>query len=327
MTQNTGYSFLPIEHDNLIRFYHEQKNLLWRSEEIDFSSDIQNWNSMKKSQKKFVKFLLFFFAQSDGLINENLIDNFKREVPYKEAKFFYSVQEYIEVIHNETYSLMIDTLISDDKKKQKAFNAIQNYKSIKKIGDWIQKWMNPKKNYLERVVAFACVEGVLFSSSFAGVYAIKRQGNLIHGFCKANEWIARDEGIHTRFAIELYLTLVGDKNLDFEKLEIDRVHEIIRECVDITKNFTKTATGFGKKSILESDLPVSYEDLCGYTEVTADLLCEMLGYSKIYDTDNPLKWMKIIGLPNTSNFFETKVTEYSHPTLKNSGTFLITDDF
>lgn len=296
------YSHFPVESEKLEEYYQTQKNVFWTPQEIDFAEDRADWVKLDPPAKRFIKFILCFFAQADGIVNENLFDNFMRETSkLKEAGKFYKMQAAIEQIHNETYSLLIEAFFRDHNEKRKAFNAIRYYPSIKKIADWIFKWMDPKRPLAERVIAFACVEGIFFSSAFAGIYWIKKR-NILKGLCKANEWIARDEAIHTEFAIALYHTLTGIRNI-CTTLEKEKVHEIIKSATVASEEFTRNA--------LRVDMiGMNADDMIKYIQCTSDKLSDSLGYGKIYSAENPFDWMAVISLPNKSNFFETKVSEY-----------------
>ena len=312
------YSFFPIKHHVLEKYYQKQKDVFWTPQEIDYRSDRDDWDRLDENTKEFIKFILLFFAQADGIVNENLIEHFKKETSdYKEARYFYAAQEFIEVIHNETYSMLIEAFFRDPEEKKKAFNAIKYYPSIRKIADWMFKWMNSDTPLHERVIAFACVEGIFFSSAFAAIYWIKRR-NVLHGLCKANEFIARDEAMHTEFAVALYhvLTEVDHK---YDPLSESRVHEIIGSALKVSEEFTRDA--------LKVDLiGMNANDMVSYVKCTANRLSESLGYSKLYDVENPFDWMAIIGLPNRSNFFETKVSEYSRQA-KSDFEFSLDDEF
>lgn len=300
------FSHFPIKHKGLEEYYQFQKSVFWTPQEIEFSQDRFDWEDSEKlvpEAKKFIKDILAFFAQADGIVNENLIQNFKRETSFlKEAQAFYDMQGAIERIHNETYSMLIESLFRDEEEKHKAFNAIHYYPSVKKIADWTFKWMNDKLPLAERVIAFACVEGIFFSSSFAAIYWIKRK-NLLAGLCKANEFIARDEALHTKFAIALYHTLSGIEK-KFKPLEPERVHEIITSATETAEEFTQAA--------LPKDLiGMKCEDMIKYVRCTSNSLAVSLGYKPIYDVTNPFDWMAVISLPNKTNFFESRSTEYS----------------
>lgn len=295
------YSFFPIKNPRLEEYYQKQKNMFWTPQEIDYSEDRQQWDSLDDDTKKFLEFILFFFSQADGIVNENLIENFKRETSvYKEASFFYAMQEAIEVIHNETYSLLIETFIRDEEKKAKAFNAISHFPSIRALAEWMFSWMNKDIPLSERVIAFSCVEGVFFTSAFAAVYWIKKR-NILQGLCKANEFIARDEALHTEFAVSLYHTLVKDS--PEAELSRERVFEILGSAAQVSETFIRDA--------LHVDLVgLSGDDMVNYMKCTVNSLSTSLGYGNIFDVENPFPWMSVIALPNKSNFFETKVSEY-----------------
>ena len=311
------YSFFPIKYPNLESFYQRQKAVVWSPQELDYSRDRSDWDTLDDGTKTFIKFILFFFAQADGIVNENLITNFKQQTSFfKEATFFYSAQEYIETIHNETYSILIETFIRDRDEKMRGYNAIKHYPSIKKIADWMFEWMDSKRSLTERVVAFACVEGIFFSSAFAAIYWIKRR-NILQGLCKANEWIARDEALHTEFAVALYHELTKER---FSRLSEDTVHSIIKSAVTVSENFVREA--------LKVDLiGMNADDMVDYVKCTADVLSMSFGYDPIYKVVNPFTWMSMISLPNRSNFFETKVSEYGKPGPEADFTFDLDADF
>ena len=296
------YSFFPIKYPILEQFYQRQKDVFWTAQEIDYSGDREDWESLDDNSREYLKFNLFFFVQFDGVINENLIEHFKRETSdYKEAQFFYAAQEFMEVGHNETYSMLIETFIRDPKEKAKAFNAIKHYPSIRKIADWVFEWMRSDRPLIERVIAFACVEGMFFSGAFAGIYWIKTK-NILKGLCKANEFIARDEALHTEFAIALYHVLTAiDKK--YEPLSEERVHEIISGAMDAAEEFNRDA-------LKVNLIGLNADDMVDYVKCTANRLSESLGHQKIYNVINPFDWMAVIGLPNKTNFFESRVTEY-----------------
>lgn len=300
----TELSFLPIRNPLLEAFYQEQKNCFWTVSEIDFSNDRTSWDQLDLNTKIYTTFILSLFAQLDGIVIENLVENFEREtsVYAKECSMFYAIQNAMEWGHNETYSFLISAFIRDPDEKERCLNSIKNNPSVRKIADWTFNWMDPSKPLLERIIAFICIEGILFSSAFAGIYFLKRR-NVLPGLCKANEWIARDEAIHTRFGISLYhhLTKIWKK---IDLLTEVKIHEIISSAVDITSDFTRNA--------MECKLVgIDAEDMISYVQATADTLCSGLGYKPIYKTPNRLDWMLLIALPNKGNFFETKISEYA----------------
>lgn len=295
------YSYFPVEHPSLEKFYQTQKSMFWVAQDIPYASDRADWERLDKPTKKYIKFIIFFFAQFDGIVIENLIEHFKKDTSFlKDAKNFYSAQEFMEVIHNETYSNLIVTYITDEAKRTKAFNAIKNYPSIGKIADWVLRWMKSDLPLLERVVAFACLEGIFFSSAFASIYWIKRR-NILKALCKANEFIARDEALHTEFAFELYKVIVSSGK--HQALENSRIKEIISDSVNVIEDFTRNA--------LRVDLiDMNADDMVEYIKCTADTLSQAFGSGKIYKAKNPFDWMAVLGLSNKSNFFETTVSEY-----------------
>ena len=297
----TKYSYFPVEHPSLEKFYQTQKSMFWVAQDIPYASDRADWARLDKPTKRYIKFVIFFFAQFDGIVIENLVEHFKKDTSFlKDAKNFYAAQEFMEVIHNETYSNLIVTYIVDEQKRAKAFNAIKNYPSIGKIADWVLRWMNSDSPLLERVIAFACLEGIFFSSAFASIYWIKRR-NILKALCKANEFIARDEALHTEFAFELYKVLVSTGK--YKALSDSRIKEIISDSVDVIEDFTRNA--------LRVDLiDMNADDMVQYIKCTADSLSTSFGSGKIYKTKNPFDWMAVLGLSNKSNFFETTVSEY-----------------
>jgi ribonucleotide reductase beta subunit family protein with ferritin-like domain len=340
MEDFSRYSYFPIQYPSLDKFYQDQKNVFWTPAEIDYSKDRRDWDLLDDDTRNFIKFILFFFAQADGIVNENLIENFKRETScIKEARNFYAMQECIEVIHNETYSMLIETFIREPEEKKKGFNAIAHYPSIKKLADWAFEWMDSSIPLLERIIAFACLEGIFFSSAFAAVYWIKRR-NTLASLCKANEFIARDEGIHTRFPTELYKILTsgefkmatqqwkdgivrrvpGDGSQPLLRVNEHRVHAIIRSATCVQEEFLRDA--------LRVDLiGMSADDMMEYVKCTADTVANLFGYSRIFHSSNPFEWMNIIGLPNKANFFETEVSEYSRAKNESRKEFDLEADF
>jgi ribonucleotide reductase beta subunit family protein with ferritin-like domain len=312
------YSYFPVNYPKLEEFYQRQKNIVWFPQEVDCSKDRSDWDTkLDDNIRNFLKFILFFFAQADGILNVN-ISIFKQETSeYKEARNFYAAQEFMEVIHNEMYSMLIETFIRDTEEKRKAFRAIEYYPSIRKIAEWMFKWMDPNIPLPMRVIAFACVEGIFFCSAFAAIYWIK-QKNVLSGLCKANEFIARDEALHTEFAIALYHTLTSiDKK--FDVLTQSAVKEIIGSAVDLCEEFTRDA--------LRVDMiGMNADEMVMYVKCTANRLADSLGYQKLYDVENPFDWMAVIGLPNKTNFFESRVSEYSRSDDTNYE-FELSDDF
>lgn len=297
------FAFLPIKDPILDEFYQQQKDAMWTVSDIDFSNDRDHWDKMDDASREYVTFILSLFAQLDGIVNENLVENFKKETGSfsKDCSKFYAYQEAIEWTHNETYSFLIKTLIRGEEEQKRSLNSIKNYPAIREIARWAKTWMSRDRPLVERIVAFACIEGIIFSSAFAGIYYIK-QRNILHGLTKANEWIARDEALHTRFAVALYhhITEIWKKE---SPLSQTRIGEIVGSAVDVAEHFTRVAM----KNHL---VGINANDMVDYVKCTADALCQSLGYKTIYSSKNPFAWMAVISLPNKSNFFETRVSEY-----------------
>jgi ribonucleoside-diphosphate reductase beta chain len=290
------FVIFPIQHDELWSQYKNQMACIWTAEEIDLSSDLDHWrNKLNEDEKHFIKHVLAFFAASDGIVNENLAENFVREVQYTEAKFFYGFQIMMENIHSETYSLLIDTYISDPQEKHRLFHAIETIPAVKKKADWALKWIS-SPNFQERLIAFAAVEGIFFSGSFCSIFWLKKRG-LMPGLSFSNELISRDEGMHCDFAVLLHNKYLANK------VSEEKIKEIIVSALEIEKEF-----------ILES-LPVRLigmnSDLMSqYLEFVADRLLVSLECSKVYGSENPFDFMTNISLQGKTNFFEKRVAEY-----------------
>jgi ribonucleoside-diphosphate reductase beta chain len=269
----------------------------WTAEEVDLTQDINDWeNKLTDNDRKFIKHVLAFFAASDGIVNENLVLNFMREVQIPEARCFYGFQVAIENIHAEMYSLLIDTYIKDPKEKDFLFNALQNLECVSKKGNWALRWIENAPSFAHRLIAFAAVEGIFFSGSFCSIYWLKKRG-LMPGLTFSNELISRDEGMHCDFACLLYSMLEN-------KLDPAEVKAIITEAVEYEKEFVTDA------------LPVSLigmnaEMMGQYIEFVADRLLMSLGCEKAYGTANPFSWMDMISIQGKTNFFEKRVGDYA----------------
>jgi ribonucleoside-diphosphate reductase beta chain len=290
------FIIFPIQHDDLWKMYKNQQSSFWTAEEIDLSEDLTHWNKLNDNERHFIKNVLAFFAASDGIVNENLAENFLSEVQYAEAKFFYGFQIMMENIHSETYSLLIDTYIKNDAEKADLFNAIETVPCVKKKAEWALKWIE-SDSFAERLIAFAAVEGIFFSGSFCSIYWLKSRG-LMPGLSFSNELISRDEGMHCDFAVHLH------NNHLVNKVPKERIKEIIMSALEIEKEF-----------ILES-LPVSLigmnaKLMSDYLEYVADSLLKDLKCDVAYGTANPFDFMVNIALQNKTNFFEKRVSEYN----------------
>lgn len=290
------FVLFPIKHDDIWSFYKKAEASFWTAEEIDLSPDLMDWeNKLTEDERYFVKHILAFFAASDGIVNENLAENFVAEVQYTEAKFFYGFQIAMENIHSETYSLLIDTYIKDTADKRDLFNAIETMDCVKKKADWALRWID-EGNFAERLVAFAAVEGIFFSGSFCSIFWLKKRG-LMPGLAFSNELISRDEGLHCDFACLLY------NNHLVNKLPEDQVRSIILDAVEIEKEFILEALPV-RLIGMNSDL------MSQYIEFVADRLLSELGCKKEYNSANPFDFMDMISIQGKTNFFEKRVAEY-----------------
>ena len=289
------FTMYPIEDIEIYEMYKKSRASYWQPEEITFSKDMQDWESLTSNEQYFILHVLAFFAGSDGIGNKNLNINFEKEVSLPEAKAFYTTQSAIESIHSETYSIMIDKF-ANESEKSKLQHAIETMPAIKSKADWAFKYMNNDMSFAQRLLAFACVEGIYFSGSFCAIYWLKKR-NLLPGLAFSNELISRDEGLHTEFAVLLYTKLKF-------KLDENDVHNTIKDAV------------LNEKFFINESLPcrligMNSDLMSQYIEFVADRLCASLGYSKIYFSHNPFDFMENISLEGKSNFFEKRVAEYS----------------
>jgi len=290
------FVIFPIKYHDIWTMYKKAEASFWTVEEVDLSKDIGDWEKLRAEEKEFVSHVLAFFAASDGIVNENLVERFSNEIQIPEARFFYGFQIAVENIHSEMYSMLIDTYIRDQQERSRLFNAIENVPCIKKKAEWALKWISDKRStFAERLVSFAAVEGIFFSGSFAAIFWLKKRG-VMPGLTFSNELISRDEGLHTDFACLLFGHIVNKPNQE-------RVHSIIREAVAIEQEFLTDA------------LPVALIGMncalmCRYIEFVADRLLLDLGCDKIWNSENPFDFMTNISLEGKTNFFEKKVAEY-----------------
>ncbi len=292
------FVLFPIRHHDIWAAYKAQESVFWTAEELDFAQDKVDWLKLSDSEKHFIKYVLAFFAGSDGIVQENLASRFQREVQYPEAKFAYSIQNMMEAIHSEVYSLLIDTYITDSGEKHHLFRAIEEVPVIKKKADWALKWIEDETApFAQRLIAFAAVEGIFFSGSFCAIFWLKKRG-LMPGLTTSNEFIARDEGQHTDFACLLY-----NKHI-VRKLPEEEVHSLIRSAVEIEKEFICDALPC-------SLLGMNSKLMSQYIEYVADRLIVQLGYKKLYGASNPFDFMERISLEGKDNFFEKRVSSYA----------------
>lgn len=301
------YAFLPIDHPELHEFYCKLRDTTWNVNEVQFKEDQNDWDSDDpeiQPIKDMLKIVLALFAQADGIVSDNLT-YFKQETSdLKENCHFYAAQEYNETIHNEAYSKNITALITKENERKIMFNAIENFESIQMIAEWTFKFMDPTIPLMERLIAFSCIEGIVFQSAFAMIYFIKKLG-LFKATTKLNEWISRDEAEHTDYAVTLY-SVYTNKLKKYDRVSNKRIHQIIKSAVNLNIAFIKDA--------LNEEIDLEPEDMIKYIKCTADKLAEGFGAPRIYDEENPFMWMAVISLPNKSNFFETRPTEYGAPT-------------
>ncbi len=290
------FVIFPIKHHDIWDWYKKMEASFWTAEEINLDQDIPDWkHKLNDDERYFIKHILAFFAASDGIVNENLAENFVNEVQYAEAKFFYGFQIMMENIHSETYSLLIDTYVDDEKEKNDLFKAIEVFPAIKKKAEWALKWIE-SDSFAERLIAFAAVEGIFFSGSFCSLFWLKKRG-LMPGLTFSNELISRDEGVHCDFAIHLH-----NHHL-VNKVPKERIREIIVDALNIEREFIT-------ESLPASLIGMNSKLMTQYLEFVADRLLVELECEKEYNTQNPFDFMDMISLQGKTNFFEKKVGEY-----------------
>ncbi|KAG2188185.1 hypothetical protein INT44_000937 [Umbelopsis vinacea] len=297
------FVLFPIKYHEVWQFYKKAEASFWTAEEIDLSKDQNDWdNRLTKDERYFISHVLAFFASSDGIVNENLVERFCGEVQIPEAKCFYGFQVMMENVHSETYSLLIDTYIKDSQEKEYLFDAIDTIPCITKKAAWAFKWISSNDSFAERLIAFAAVEGIFFSGSFASIFWLKKRG-LMPGLTFSNELISRDEGLHTDFACLLFSLLRNQPSKE-------RVKMIIMEAVAIEQEFLSDALPvalIGMNSVL----------MCQYIEFVADRLLVSLGCEKYYKVTNPFDFMDMISLQGKTNFFEKRVSDYQRAGVMN----------
>lgn len=289
------YTIFPLTYPDLFEFYKTHKSAIWVAEEVDLSEDYKDYDNLDADEKFFIKNVLSFFAASDGIVNENLAENFLKEVQYPEAKFFYGFQIMMENEHSLMYSLLIDTYIKDSKEKNDCFNAIETNGIVKKKANWALDWIK-SPSFTQRLLAFIAVEGIFFSGSFCSIFWLKNRG-VMPGLCMANALINKDENLHCEFAIHLYNKHVQNK--ESEAI----VHQIISSAVEIEKEFVS-------ESLPVRLIGMNDSLMKQYIEYVADQLLVKLGCSKLYNAKQPFKFMEQIALETKGNFFETRTAEY-----------------
>jgi len=298
------FVIFPIKHHDIWEWYKKMEASFWTAEEIDLHQDLTDWNNkLNDDERYFIKHILAFFAASDGIVNENLAENFVNEVQYAEAKFFYGFQIMMENIHSETYSLLIDTYVKDETEKAELFNALEVFPAIAKKAEWALKWIE-SDSFAERLIAFAAVEGIFFSGAFCSIYWLKKRG-LMPGLTFSNELISRDEGVHCDFAVHLH-----NHHL-VNKVPKDRIKEIIVDALDIERQFVT-------ESLPVSLIGMNAALMTQYLEFVADRLLVELGCERVYGSANPFDFMDMISLQGKTNFFEKRVAEYQKSGVMNT---------
>lgn len=316
---NFQFTTFPIKYKGVWSSYKKQLACMWKVEEIDFTRDYEHFLTLNEDEQHFIKMILAFFAASDGIVNLNLSERFMKDIQIQEGRTAYTFQMMMESIHSETYSLMLDNIIKDSKEKDKLFNAIVEIPSVKLMKDWATEWINSDKSFAHRVIAFTVVEGVFFSGAFASIFWIKKyKGSgtqFMSGLVSSNEFISRDEAMHTDFGCELYKLLVN-------KLSVEEVYKIIDEGVKVSKIFMSDALPCKM-------IGINIDMMCDYIEYIADRLLVSLEYAKKYNKQNPFSFMDTIGMTQKTNFFEKRPTEYQSSYIFNQSAHNIenTDDF
>lgn len=292
------YTLFPIEQEKIPiwEMYKKHMSCFWTAEEIDFNADKQDWESLHPNERHFIEHILAFFAGSDGIVLENLLQNFSTEVKWPEVRAFYGFQAMMENVHSEVYSLLIDVYVKDQTRKTELFEAIDNIPCIQRKAQWAMKWMDIKQPFCNRLIAFAVVEGIFFSGSFCAIFWLKSRGKMVKALGMSNELIARDEGIHTDFAVLLHKYLVNP-------CPHDVVMQIMGEAVEIEKEFIGDSLPYKLQGM-------NRELMSQYIEFVADRLLQQLEFPTMYNSENPFDFMDLTCLDGKSNFFEKRVSEY-----------------
>jgi ribonucleotide reductase beta subunit family protein with ferritin-like domain len=307
---NDRFTVFPIKYPDLWALYKKAVGSFWTAEEIDLATDVSDWVKLNASEKHFIKMVLAFFAASDGIVMENININFASEVQIAEARSFYAYQTFNESIHGETYSLMIDKLVEDKAEKDSLFRAIETVPAVKRKAEWALEWMKSSAPFAQRLVAFACMEGIFFSGSFCSIFWLKKRG-VLPGLCFSNELISRDEGLHLEFAVALYHHL-ADKSAP--------VADIVRGAVEIEESFITEALPCRL-------IGMDAEQMKQYIHYVADRLMKQLGHPAIYAAENPFAWMETISLEGKTNFFEKRVGDYSKRMVTEGDSVRFDEDF
>ena len=299
------FTTFPIRYPSLWKLYKKAVASFWTTEEIDLSGDRKDWEKLNENERYFIKNILAFFAGSDGIVMENININFASEIQISEARSFYAYQEFNESIHGETYSLLIDAYVDDNEEKNSLFRAIENIECVKKKAEWAMKWFSRERPFAERLIAFACVEGIFFSGSFCAIFWLKKRG-LMPGLCFSNELISRDEGLHCEFAVDLYRNMVN-------KVKSETIRDIVRDAVSIETEFICDALPCRL-------LGMNSDSMTTYIQFVADRLMTQFGEEPLWKVKNPFDFMETISLEGKTSFFEKRVSEYSKMGVGNEST-------
>lgn len=314
------FTLFPIKHDDLWKLYKQHERAIWHAEEVDYHADKEDWEKLTNDEKYFIENILAFFAGADGIVLENLTSNFSKEIQWAEARAFYSIQGFMEQVHSETYSMLIDAYVSDPNRKEKMFKSIETIPCVKKKAEWAMKWMDPKNaSFAERLLAFSVVEGVFFSGSFCAIFWLKSRGIMTKALGSSNGFIARDENLHCQFAIALYNKLVN-------KLTKDKIHEIYREAVEIESEFITESIPC-KLIGMNSQLMIRYIKFVSNFWMSQLLVDNDKYCPKLFKVNNPFSFMDMIGMDGKANFFELRPTEYAKPKIDKQAYNELDEDF
>ena len=313
LTSSTArFTTFPIRYPDLWELYKKAVASFWTAEEVDMAKDLADWENLNSQEQHFIKMVLAFFASSDGIVFENLDLNFTKDVQIPEARSFYAYQGFNESIHGETYSLMIDKLVRDPAEKDGLFRAIETVPAVKQKAEWAMQWMSPDSPFAQRLIAFACVEGIFFSGSFCAIFWLKKRG-LMPGLSFSNELISRDEGLHQEFAVKLYSHLM-------EKCPSKDIHKIVQWACEVESQFITEALPC---KLIGMDAG----EMTQYIQFMADRLMTQFGEQPIYGVKNPFDWMETISLEGKTNFFEKRVGDYSKHLVTDGDTVRFDEDF
>ena len=306
------FLLLPIRDEQAWKYYQDAVACFWTAQELDLTHD--RYEELQDGQKTVLNNVLAFFATADGIVGENLATNFIPQVQCAEMRAFYSFQCAIETVHAQVYGELIQTYVPESSEQSELFHALERNPGVKSLGDWALHWTYPSRaSFGERLVAFACVEGILFSAPFCVIFWFKQLG-LLPGLCKANEFIARDEAQHMSFACFLF----RDRLLPEQRPSTARVHEIVKQCVDVEYQFIEAALPTGLQGL-------NAHSMSQYVRYVADVMLTMMGLPKLYDERNPYSWMSMLGLGGKQNFFEGRVSEYKRANVSGNEMFQIQD--